>query len=236
MSKSWEEFEIRAAEAAAARTDEWGFSQQWDTPVRCVFLGPATAAGDAGAAGGSGGDAAAAPRAAGAAGGSSADAERTPIGHQQKVRFRWTIAAPDVPPGVARDADVTAQANRVFMGDRGIPVPAAWSSALKFGAQVRRAQARAREECPDHVCTIHGLYRGPSPPVAAEPAAGGPQDPRPGSKWVVQEPDGARADVWVAAHHTGREWWCVKAPGLSPVTHMTLPGRICLLRASRDEL
>ena len=98
MGKSWEEFEAKAAEAAAARAGEWGFSQQWGPSVRCVFLGPAAAVG-----------------AAWAAGGSSRDAERPPIGWQKRVRFRWTLLDPDVPPGVAHEADVAIQANHVFL-------------------------------------------------------------------------------------------------------------------------
>ena len=42
MSKPWEEFEKRAAEAAAAWADEWSLPQQWGPPVACVFMGPAS--------------------------------------------------------------------------------------------------------------------------------------------------------------------------------------------------
>ena len=197
MGRSWEEFEARAAEAAAAQVDEWGLSQQWGPPVRCVFLGPAAAGG-----------------AAGAAGGSKQSAERTPIGYQEKVRFRWTLSAPDAPADIALEEEVTAQANYVFMEDRGIPVPAAWKAALKFGAQVQQALARAKEEAPEHICTVHGLFRGAPAAAAAETATAARRAPGPrtGEKWVFREPNGGLAQVWVAAHHAADTWWCVKAP------------------------
>ena len=183
MGKSWEEFEAKAAEAAAARAVEWGLSQQWGPPVRCVFLGPA-----------------------------SGDAERPSIGYQQKVRFRWTISVPDAPPGVAHEQEVAAQANYVFMEERGIPVPAAWKS-LEFGAQVQRAQAKAQEEVPDHPCTVYGLRRStPAAAAAATATTARTPGPRTGETWVFREPNDGRAEVWVAAHHAADSWWCVKAP------------------------
>ena len=196
MAKPWDEFEAKAAEAAADRAAEWSLPQQWGPPVRCVFLGPAAAGG-----------------AAGAAGGSSSDAERPPIGYQEKVRFRWTISAPDVPSGVAHEGDVAVQANRVF--SRGIPLPAAWDPALKYGAQVQQALAKARKEVPDYVCRVCGLYRGtPAAAAVATAATAKTPGPRTGEKWIFREPNGVRnrKEVWVAAHHAANVWWCVKAP------------------------
>ena len=95
------------------------------------------------------------------------------------------------------------RADHVF--DQGIPVPAAWGPGLKFRARVRQALAKAREQCADHVCTFHGIYRGP--PAAA--AAARPLGPRTGEKWIARQP--RRLEVWVAAHHAADEWWCVKA-------------------------
>ena len=192
MGKSWDEFEAKAAEAAAARADEWGLSQEWGPPVGCAFLGPVAAA-ERGT------------------GGSSSDAERPPIGWLEQVAYRWTILGPDVPPGVAHEQDVAVRANRVF--SQGIPVPAAWNPALKFGAQVQQALAKARKEVPDHVCIVHGLYH-PTPAAAAAATAttASTPEPRTDEKWVFREPNGGRTEVWVAAHHAADVWWCVKAP------------------------
>ena len=189
LKKPWHEFETQAAEAAAARAEEWDLPTQWGAPVRCVFLGPAAAGG-----------------AAGAAVDESIE-ERASVASQEQVRFRWEISVPDAPPGFAQEEVVAVRATRVF--SRGIPVPAAWDPALKFRARVRQALAKAREQCADHVCTFHGIYRGP--PAAA--AAARPLGPRTGEKWIARQPDGARSttEVWVAAHHAAGEWWCVKA-------------------------
>ena len=185
-SKAGHEFETQAAEAAAARAEEWDLPTQWGAPVRCVFLGPA-AAGDA----------------AGAAGGGSID-ERPPVGWREKVRFRWEISVPDAPPGFAQEEVVAVHADKVFK--RGIPVPAAWDPVLKFRARVPRAVEKARQDSPGYECTIEGVLR--SPLVAPAPR---PPAPRTGAKWIAREPGGLRVEVWVAAHHAAEEWWCVKA-------------------------
>ena len=150
---------------------------------------------------------------AAAAGGSSSDAERPPIGYQEQVRFRWTISAPDVPSGVAHEGDVAMRAHHVFSREGGVPVPAAWGPAPKFGAHVQQALAKAHEEVPDYVCRVYDLYRGtPAAPAAATATTARTPGPRTGEKWVFREPNGGRAEVWVAAHHAADTWWCVKAP------------------------
>ena len=100
------------------------------------------------------------------------------------------------------------------MVDRGIPFPAAWKAALQSGAQVQQALARAKEEAPEHICTVHGLFRGTSAAAAAETATAARRTPGPrtGEKWVFREPNGVLVQVWVAAHHAADTWWCVKAP------------------------
>ena len=186
QGKPWEEFEAKAAEAAAKRAEEWELPTQWGPPVRCVFLGPAAA-----------GDAAGAAR-------DGNIAERPSVDMFEQVRFRWAISVPDAPPGFAQEEVVLARANNVF--NQGIPVPAAWDPVLKFRAEVLRALERARRDSADYECNVQGIFR--LPPVAPPPR---PAAPRTGEKWIAREPGGVRAEVWVAAHHAADEWWCVKA-------------------------
>ena len=189
-----EEFEKKATEAAAAQADEWALPEQPWAPLRCDFLGPAAAGADTAT-----------------VGNGSAD-ERPTIGWQEKVRFRWTISVPGAPPAVSLEENVVAPANYVFMPDRGIPVPAAWNPALKFGAQVRRALAKAHEECPDHTCNLVGIHKGSPAALPAGSERTRLSGPRAGERWEVSHLDGGSAEVWVAAHHAGNVWWCVQAP------------------------
>ena len=186
MNKPWGEFDAQAAKAATARAEEWELPTQWGPPVRCVFLGPA-AAGDA----------------AGAAGDGSIE-ERASVGSREQVRFRWEISVPDAPPGFAKEEVVVVRANNVF--SQTIPAPAAWDPVLKFRARVLRAVEEARRDSAGYECTVQGLFR--APPVAPAPR---PPSPRTGEQWIAREPRGMRVEVWVAAHHAGDEWWCVKA-------------------------
>ena len=184
--KPWEEFEAKAAEAAAERAEEWGLSTEWGPPVRCVFLGPDGAGGAAGAAG------------------DGNSAERPSVGFLEKVRFRWVVSIPDAPPGFAHEEEVTARANHVF--DQRIPVPAAWNPVLKFRARILELLEKARRACAGYECNVQGVFR--PPPVT--PASTAPA-PRTGETWIVREPGGMRVEVWVAAHHAADLFWCVKA-------------------------
>ena len=71
--ESWHKFEALAAEAAAARAEEWDLPPLRLAPaVRCVFLGPAAAAG--------------APAGA-------ADGERPPVRLAEKLNSRWALSS-----------------------------------------------------------------------------------------------------------------------------------------------
>ena len=104
---------------------------------------------------------------------------------------------------------MTVRADSMFK--RGIPVPLAWEPCLRFGAQVRRALAKANEECPDHTCTVLGIYRGSAAALPAAPEMARASGPRAAARWVATHLDGGSTEVWVAAHDAGHTWWCVQA-------------------------
>ena len=193
QGKPWHEFEARGAAAAAARADEWALPAQSGCPVVCTFLGPVAAgAGKSAAEGSQVGD-------------------KPAVGLREEVRFRWTMAAPGAPPGLPLEEVVTVRADHAL--SRGIPVPPAWDPCLKFGAQVRRALAKAHEECPDHTCNLLGIYKGSPAALPAGSERTRPSGPRAGERWEVSHRDGSSAGVWVAAHHAAGVWWCAQALG-----------------------
>ena len=185
-NRPWADFEAQAAEAAAARAEEWELRTQWGAPVRCVFLGPESAAG------------------ATVAAGDRASPAHPDVGFREEVRFRWSICVPDAPPGFPEEEIVTVRADNVL--HRGIPIPAAWDPVLQVRARVLRAVEEAGRDSAGYECSVQGLYRAPAVAPASQPPA-----PRAGEKWVVQESSGMRTEVWVAGHHAADEWWCVKA-------------------------
>jgi len=131
--------------------------------------------------------------------------ERRPLGLRDQVQFRWEITVPDAPPGFGQPETVEARADNVL--DRGVPLPPDWNPLLRYRALLRRALQAARSSSPGFECRLQGIWRPlPSPPQLRPPA------PQTGGIWRVREEGGVVVEVWIAAHHAGDEWWCVKAP------------------------